>query len=323
MMPVTELKSFLKNLDLFLNEAGVQYAIARNAKSLPDSLVGNDIDLLVNGENRDKLNEILKDKFSSYLYKIVQKPTAIHVFFMNIANGSSIFLQVDFIFSFHFRGAVFCDSEKLLGSRVRENDLWILNDIDSMALVFVSKGIIHLSVPKKYKIQIKSIPRAEFLNRVNYLVGYRVIQEEEYDRFLIDDEAFFKRPRRHHIVHCWVRGFRASLSRFLKFSFYELRASLPCMSQSIIVVPDCFCQTGDYDGIFKGCATEWYFFKDRNLLKFYYTYSKPSRKIRATLIAKSFANKLNFNDVTEVRLNKDCIFYAVGVCDVSRTNHLE
>ena len=302
------LKEFLDELDSSLNSAGIQYAVARNSHSLPYSFTGNDIDLLVSGIHQKELISVLFCKFRHNIFRVVEKSSVTHVFFMNIQNNSSIFLQIDFIFSFHFRGASFLESQRVLCNRMRQSGLWVLTDLDSMAVVFVTKGIIHLSVPDKYKKQISALPRNQLLSRINKIAECKCISKREYLRALANDLSLFQELRYWNVRSCWLLKFQQSLNRLFRFCISEFRAALPDVATQITVVSNDLLDSDKIYDVMKGSATELILFEGHSLLKFYFQYWRPSRRIKSILISESFATKLYFHTFCEVKSSFE-LFY--------------
>jgi thymidylate kinase len=56
------MKEFLEKIFVAMNAAGISYVVLRNYESLPDIIIGEDIDLLVSRKDAARLNSILREK---------------------------------------------------------------------------------------------------------------------------------------------------------------------------------------------------------------------------------------------------------------------
>ncbi len=56
------MKEFLEKIFVAMNAAGISYVVLRNYESLPDTIIGEDIDLLVSRKDAARLNSILREK---------------------------------------------------------------------------------------------------------------------------------------------------------------------------------------------------------------------------------------------------------------------
>lgn len=175
--------AFIRELVGSLDKEQIPYVVLRNAESLPITNISNDIDVLVEKAACQILLQVIDRTPDVYIVSVTKR-TYVHNYYLgNIVDGARIYLQLDFIFRFEWLGLEYLSPRAILQEGRKRNGILQLSEIHQLAIVLVSKFVIHGFLKPEY---INRIHRILEQDRENFTICLRQISTTEVnmERFL-------------------------------------------------------------------------------------------------------------------------------------------
>jgi len=151
------------NLDVFLEtfliglaHADIRYCVLRNHEELPHTCSSRDIDILLDPTRYNSVLEILNDIEGVEIAYIHRRYSSAMVFLWGVQrSGGGFSLEIDFIFSFRWRGVRYFDASAVLDNAVIRTSggtpVRIPSAAHAAAMLILSPLLTYRQIPEKYR----------------------------------------------------------------------------------------------------------------------------------------------------------------------------
>jgi len=141
-----------------LNRSGIRYAVLRNYATLPHSLDGSDLDLLISSDMRDEVYAMVKEiahMHGGYCISCIDdfKITAIIARFCGKDKNSSLWwgLPIDLYFTVGLRRYEYFDTQIVLNDSIKHNGIKVASPDDAAITAFLKECLANGKSRKNYE----------------------------------------------------------------------------------------------------------------------------------------------------------------------------
>lgn len=178
MTGTNSISEFLTQLFLELKQNRVQYSVLRNAKNLPNSTGGSDIDMWVRNMDIIKCMSVFKQVSKASRLSLVSyfgDKTAVKICLQNENYG----VQFDlFLGAIYYKETILVPSESIIRNSISYNGITVLNDSFSDLLAYLKELVNNTKVKEKYTEPILA-------NKVVYSFDYLMQSLISFDKKFI------------------------------------------------------------------------------------------------------------------------------------------
>lgn len=159
-----------------LNRSGIRYAVLRNYATLPHSLDGSDLDLLISSDMRDEVYAMVKEiahMHGGYCISCIDdfKITAIIARFCGKDKNSSLWwgLPIDLYFTVGLRRYEYFDTQIVLNDSIKHNGIKVASPDDAAITAFLKECLANGKSRKNYENEASLAYAANKLKYKKYL----------------------------------------------------------------------------------------------------------------------------------------------------------
>jgi thymidylate kinase len=153
------LSEYLRQLFQAFADSSVEMCVLRNYRTLPQSIVGNDIDLLIAPEHLNKALSIVASIPGTKIVGLGRRSYVLNLFIQGVAYGEAAeALQLDLMFALSWKGITYLDCREVLKRRKhrlqRNVQIPVPSPEDEAIISFMSSYLIGGFVKERYQQKV-------------------------------------------------------------------------------------------------------------------------------------------------------------------------